>query len=206
MRTEPLILLGAGGHARVVIDALQCRGEAENLLLCSDDLAQAGQSILGHPVMLFDAQLARGALFHVCIGSVVARQAMHLRLVAAGAKPATIAHPAAILARSARVEPGSFLAAHAIISAEASIGQSVIVNHAAIVDHQSSVADFCHIAPGATLAGNVQIGEATLIGAGANLLPGIQVGRNCVVGAGAVLTRSMPDGQVFAGVPARRMT
>lgn len=205
MRTEPLILMGAGGHARVVIDALQCLGDNDNLLLCSDDPAQVGQFILGHMVVLLDRQQVAGALFHICVGSVSSRQQLHLRLLAAGARPLTIAHPGAVLARSAQIAPGAFLAAGAIVSAEAAIGQSVIVNHTAVVDHQSSVADFGHIAPGATVAGNVRIGEATLIGAGANVLPGLEVGRNCVLAAGAVLTRSMPDGQVFAGVPARRM-
>ena len=206
MPTDRLILFGAGGHASVVIDALQSRGEAENILLCSDDPAQTGQSVLGHRIVLFEPQLAEGADFHICIGNVSARRSMHMRLLAAGARPQTILHPSAIVARSALVGAGAFIAAGAIVSAEASIGLSAIVNHAAIVDHQSRVGDFSHIAPGATIAGNVRIGEQTLIGAGANVLPGIEVGQNCVVGAGAVLTRSIADDQKFAGIPARRMT
>jgi acetyltransferase-like isoleucine patch superfamily enzyme len=92
------------------------------------------------------------------------------------------------------------------VSADAQLGQSTIINHAAVADHQAVVGSFCHIAPGATLAGNTSVGDLSLIGAGARVLPGIRVGNACVLGAGAVLTADMPDESRYSGIPARRIS
>jgi len=203
MRTKTLILFGAGGHARVVIDGLNCIGHDYDIALCSDDPAQAGHTVLDHPVVLFDASRAANALFHVCIGDAASRKRQHDRLISLGASPLTIQHPAATVARSTTIASGCFIAAGAIVSAEAQLGMSTIINHNAVVDHQVVVGSFCHIAPGATLAGSASIGDLSLIGAGARILPGITVGRECILGAGAVLTADMADGSTYAGVPAR---
>lgn len=205
MRTDRLILAGAGGHARVVIDALSYAETAWDIVLWSDDPAQHGKSIMGWPVEAFDLDRAVDTAFHVCIGDNRVRQCQYERLAGAGGIPVSICHPAAIVARSALLGNGSFVAAGAIVSAKATIGLSAIVNHAAIVDHEVAIGDFVHVAPGVTVAGAVRIGHRVLVGAGANILPGLDVGDDAVVGAGAVVTHSVTGAQVVAGVPARRI-
>jgi acetyltransferase-like isoleucine patch superfamily enzyme len=81
----------------------------------------------------------------------------------------------------------------------------VIVNHGTIVDHECTVGKFSHIAPGATLAGNVLIGERVMIGAGANILPGVRIGDDAIIGAGAVVTTDVPPRTTYVGVPARQI-
>jgi acetyltransferase-like isoleucine patch superfamily enzyme len=92
---------------------------------------------------------------------------------------------------------------HAVIQADAVLGRHVIINTAATVDHNCVIDDFVHIAPGVILAGNVRVGENTLIGAGSIVAPGLTIGKNCFVAAGSVVTINIPDGATVRGNPAR---
>ncbi|GAA0645418.1 NeuD/PglB/VioB family sugar acetyltransferase [Brevundimonas lenta] len=197
-------LIGAGGHARVVIDALLESGADRSDIVVRDGRSGlTGADLLGAPVETpeIDPSLA-GRRFHIAIGSADARERLAAAAVAAGAEPASIVHPAAVISRFATVEPGSFIAALSVIGPVARIGRHVIVNHGAVVDHDCLVGDFSHIAPNASLGGGVAIGARCLIGAGAVVLPGVTIGDDVTVGAGAVVTRDIGPDQTWTGVPA----
>lgn len=204
MPTESILLLGAGGHGKVVLDALLAAGVPRAAVDVSDENAAAhGAEFLGAPVCALGESAARR--FHVSVGVAAARERIHLRLEAAGLAPLTVRHPAACVSPLASLAGGCFVAAHAVVGPAARLGPSVIVNHGAVVDHDCVVGAFCHIAPNATLAGNVTIGRRVLVGAGANLLPGVRVGDDAIIGAGAVVRADVPAGGTWAGVPATKI-
>lgn len=118
-------------------------------------------------------------------------------------KIATLVHPTAFVAGSARLGKGCQILAKAVVGVEAVLGEACIVNTAASVDHEAILGDGVHIAPGATLAGCVSVADYSMIGSGAVILPHIKIGSKVVVGAGAVVTKDVPDGKIVYGNPAR---
>lgn len=205
MPTDPLFLIGSGGHALVLLDSLLAGGAArDQIILLDRDATQVGKTVLGGPVEPYDLRRLQGARVHICIGNNQVRSRAHAELTRAGSILQTLIDPRAIVSASSSIGSGSFVAAGAIIAANAIIGQCCIVNHGAIVDHECHLGDFVHVAPGATLAGAVFVGTQSLIGAGANLLPGVSVGAETIIGAGAVLLSDATDRAVYVGVPARK--
>lgn len=206
MSIERYLLLGAGGHGMVVLDALQSCGLQIEICVVDESVNLIGKRVLGRIVERFDPTVKRTAQrFHVSIGRNDVRARIFGALKALGGLPSTVVHPIATIARSADIGDGTFVAARAIIAPSATIGEGVIINHGAIVDHECVVHSHCHIAPGATLAGNVRLGSRVFIGAGANILPGITIGEDATIGAGAVVIANVPPGMTYAGVPARKI-
>lgn len=207
MPTDVLYLLGAGGHAKVVIDTLEeAHFDMRRVHVRDDAVAKQGQTIIGFEVNVpaITASMSN-ASFHIAIGNCSVRQKLFLRLNSLAMQALTIVHPAAMVSRHAKVGDGSFVAARAIVAASARVGRNVIINHGAIVDHDCVVGDFCHIAPNASLAGDVQIGIGVLIGSGANILPGVKIGEGAVIGAGAVVVSDVEAHQVQVGMPAKKL-
>ena len=197
-----ILVLGSGGHAKVVLDALLASGTGTaDIALCDEDATKAGHQVLGFTVQPLD--LGAGRRAHVAIGAAAARERLYAACAEAGIAPLTVRHPAARIAGSAAIEDGAFLAAGAVVGPDARIGLGAIVNHNAVVDHDCEVGACAHIAPSATLGGGVRIGRNALIGAGAVVLPGLTVGEGATVGAGAVVARAIGAGETWAGVPAR---
>jgi sugar O-acyltransferase (sialic acid O-acetyltransferase NeuD family) len=200
-----IILLGAGGHAAVVADAACCAGW--RVAGCVDDRQGTG----GPPPRVerlgstgdLAAILDRfpEARIHAAVGSPRLRE-LWLAL-APDRVAAPIVHPSAIVSTSARLAPGSFVAARAVVNPRASVGYGAIVNTASIVEHDCRIEAFAHLAPAAVLAGGASLGASALAGVGSIVLPGIRVGRGATLGAGSVAVRDVPDGAVAIGSPAR---
>lgn len=199
------ILFGAGGHAKVVFDAIQASpGQPAQLIVVDDNPDIVGQDFFGTRVQRGDAcEQFADFRFHVAIGRNDVRQAVFERLRGHGGVPVTVIHPRAQLSQHAWVAEGSFLAAGCVVAPASAVGEGVIINHAAVVDHDCRVGAYSHIAPNVTLGGNVRIGAGVLVGAAAVILPGVSIGDGCTIGAGAVVIADVPASSTLIGVPGR---
>ena len=193
MPTERLTIVGAGGHAKVVVEAARAR-QPKIKLRVFDQGDQAGRKLLGIAVERTPSTLT-GAV-HVAIGDNAARE----RVAQSVSDLFTVAHPAAVISATARVERGVFAAALCVIAAQATVGRGTIVNHGAIVDHDCEVGEWSHIAPNATLGGGVRIGRGVMIGAGATVLPGVRIGDRAIIGAGTVVLADVARGITVTGI------
>ncbi len=200
-----ILVLGAGGHGKVVADILMSQG----LLVIGfldDDPTFWGQIRLDLPVLgaidTYASYTPDGLVMGV--GDNKTRRRVVERL-GAQASPLWMqaVHPRAIVARSVRLGQDVVIAAGAVINPDAAVGDHVIVNTGATVDHDCIVDDYAHIAPGAHLSGDVRVGEGVLVGIGGSVAPGKSIGDWAVVGAGAVVVRDVPGGVTAIGVPAR---
>lgn len=190
----PVVVLGAGGHARVLIDLLtECRvpilGVCDPVLASSQTGRWQGLSVLGADDILdeFDVSevlLANGVGF---LPQSLNRQKLFCAMKAKGFRFPEWVHPVAFVSRSAELNSGAQIMAGAIVQAGSVIQENTIINTRASVDHESTVGPHVHIAPGATICGNVTIGEGAFIGAGATLIQGVNVGARSVIGAGVTL-------------------
>lgn len=204
-----LILLGAGGHAAVVAEAITLSGGDLAGHLSPESGAERDPSLLGPRLgddSAIPALIAAGFGLVPGTGFVNAAGAARRGLWLAGLPQAalvSIIHPRAILSPSARLGTGSFLAAGAILGTRSQTGSGAILNSGAVVDHDCTLGANCHVATGARLAGGVTLGDDVLIGAGATVRQGIRIGRGAVVGAGAVVLRDVAAGVTVLGVPAR---
>ena len=199
----PLILYGAGGHGKVVLDAALCLGIPVAFVV--DDNPVSDQ-LLGVPVL---SSSRREWLeldqfqFLVSIGDISVRTRIFNALCKRGGNPVNIIHPSAQVARSAQLGLGVAVCAGVVVNPGSVIGDNCILNTSASIDHDCVTGSHAHLCPGVLLAGSVAVGECSLVGTGAVVLPGVKIGRGCVIGAGAVVNRDIPDGAVAYGVPAK---
>jgi len=206
MVDRSVMLLGAGGHARVVLDILRCAGQRVAAVV--GDVRGDLPLPPGVPVLHDDDEglalaLNEGMAFIVGIGNNARRRRVWEQFAAAGVPAARAIHPTSHLLGGACCEEGTVVCAGAIIGVGAAIGSDVIINTGAIVDHDCRVGHHSHIASGVRLGGTAEIGEGVLVGISATVLPGASVGDEATVGAGAVVLRDVPPGTTVVGVPAR---
>jgi len=192
-------VLGAGGHAKVVIATLRAAGQ-EVAGVLDDDASRHGTTVLGVPVA-GPVERATGGEAVVAIGDNAVRKRIAEALP--DVRWATAVHPSAVVHPSVTVGAGSVVFAGAVVQPEAHLGRHVIVNTGATIDHDSRLAEYVHIAPGANLAGDVQLDEGVFLGIGARVIPGVRVGAWTTVGAGGVVVGDLPGGVTAVGVPAR---
>ena len=207
--TEPssLLIYGASGHAKVVLDAALSCPEFHVLGLLDDDPARHGRTIWGIPILGGFAELERrkgsGASLILAVGSNDARRKLAERVAPLDYRFATVVHPSARVGRGVVLGAGTVVMAGAVIHADARVGAHVIVNTGATVDHDGTIGDFAHISPGAHLPGEVKVGALALVGVGVSVIPRITIGEGAIVGAGAAVVKDVPPWVVVAGVPAR---
>jgi UDP-perosamine 4-acetyltransferase len=203
----PVLILGAGGHAKVVIELLRARSDAFSIagLLDTDG---SRRSVLGVRVLGSDDQLGplrRAGLKHAFVarGDNRTRHAGLERLSKHGFELVNAVSPAAIVSASAVLGRGIAVMAGAVINADSRIADLAIINTRASVDHDGSIGEAAHVCPGCSLAGRVTIGRMAFIGTGSSAIPGVTVGENSVIGAGSCIVRNIPANSVAFGVPAK---
>lgn len=197
---EPIdmYLIGASGHAKVILDCLEDMGIQ---VLGLFDKNPALKILNGIPVVGVFPQTDQEAPLIIAVGdnktrAKLAEQLMHKVFAQA-------IHPSALISKHVYIDEGTVVFHGSIIQSTSHIGKHVILNTSSSVDHDCVVGDYAHIAPKATLCGNVTIGEGTLVGVGAVVVPGVTIGKWCTVGAGAVVLEDIPDYAVVVGNPAK---
>lgn len=195
-------MIGAGGHAKVVVATAREAG-FDVVGLLDDDPNKRGRDILGAPVLGSTISLGE----HSFDGVVLAIGDNRCRWEFARRWPqlpwCSVVHPRACLHASSTVGPGTVVFAGAVVQPCVRIGAHTIVNTAAVVEHDCVVGDFCHLAPGTRLAGAAEVEEGAFLGIGAVVLPGKRIGAWSVVGAGAVVVHDIARESVAYGVPAK---
>lgn len=208
-----VLLVGAGGHARVCLEALLDDGSTQVIGAVSRDragLTDLGVPMLGEESDLEDVtQSARVTAICVAVGDNATRARIVKKWTERGRRftppvgLATVVSRFAMLSTSASLAEGAQVLPGAVVNAATTIGRAAIVNTNASVDHDGSVGEFAHVAPGCAIGGGVTIGEGAFLGIGARVLPGRTIGAWSTVGAGAVVTSDVPEGATVVGVPAR---
>jgi sugar O-acyltransferase (sialic acid O-acetyltransferase NeuD family) len=207
----PVIVVGSGGHAAVVADALLAAG-VRVLGFVDTDPARQGIVVCGLPVLgseaVLDTHRPGAALLANGIGGIRSeglRRPVQERLESRGWEFVTVRHPSAIVSPFAQLGAGAQLLAGCIVQANARIGRGCIVNTAAVVEHDVELGEFVHVAPRALLCGSVVAGAGSHVGAGAVVRQHVRLGERTMVGAGAVVVADFPAGCTLVGIPAREI-
>jgi UDP-perosamine 4-acetyltransferase len=205
---DEVIILGAGGHGKVVLDILLAQGAYRPVGFVDDNPAMAGRLVCGLPVLgrLTDLPRLRGdGLRHaiIAIGDNPARLRHRPVLEGHGFELVTAIHPTAYVSPRSTIGRGVVVAPRASLVVDCVVGDLAIVNTAAVVDHEGDLREGAHVGPAAALSGRVRLGQGAFVGTGAAVIQGRQVGRFATVGAGAAVVRDVPDYATAVGVPAR---
>jgi len=205
--THEIVVVGAGGHAKVCIELLQAAGERVAYCIGGED---SPEQCLGVPVLKGDEHLETlrrdgYARAFIAIGANRLRERLAMLALRHGYTLVNAISPLATISPSATIGSGIAIMAGAVINAEASIGDLSIVNTGATVDHDCRIGRAVHIAPQTALAGNVVVGDYAFLGIGTKVIPEIIIGKHAVIGAGGVVVSDISDGCTAVGVPARQV-
>jgi sugar O-acyltransferase (sialic acid O-acetyltransferase NeuD family) len=199
----PVIVIGAGGHAKVVIATLQAAGFQVAAAL-DDEKSRWGLELLGVSVTgPVSDEAVRGRSAIIALGDNLVRRQLADKL--AGADWISVVHPSATVHPTVRLGEGTIVMAGAVIQPDADVGTHSIINTAATVDHDCLVGSFAHLAPGVHLAGEVRIADGVFLGIGTVVIPRKSVGEWTVVGAGSVVINDLPARVKAVGAPAKAM-
>ena len=197
MNNKKLIILGAGGHGRVVAEMAEQLGYSVSFL---DDTQSADDKVIGK-ISDFKKYID-GYSFFVAIGNNELRKALLTELGESGVEIATLIHPRSAVSENATIEKGTVVMAGAVVNSGSRIGEGCILNTCSSVDHDCNISDFTHISVGAHLAGNVRIGKESFVCAGATVINNISICEKCIIGAGAVVIKDITESGTYIGVPA----
>lgn len=202
--SKEVIVIGTGGHGRVIADIVQCSGDIVKGFL--DDAHDPMEMICGIPVLghVSDYVKFPDAWFVIGIGSSAVRH--RIAQLMEGVKWYTAVHPTAIISKmDTAIGEGTVIMPGAVVNVCSKIGRHCIINTAASVDHDNRIGDFTQISVGARLAGTVTVGSHVWVGIGAVVSNNLSVCDDCYIGAGAVIVKDITDPGTYAGVPARKM-
>lgn len=210
---EQIVGIGAGGHGRVLLEAISLQGAFEVVGFVDDNPDLHARSVDGVQVLggqgvlagLFNRGIRRAFLGIGAVGDNHARAEVFLRARNLGFQFVNVIHPAAVVSKSAVLGEGVVVMAGAVINRGARLGCNVIVNTGSIVDHDCDLGDHVHIAPGVVLSGGVRIGAYSHIGTGASVRQNLSIGSSCVVGVGAAVVSDVKDHKIVVGVPAKEV-
>lgn len=205
-----LILFGAGGHCRSVIDSI-VREQFSEIVILDKKASLIGTKIDGIPVVGIDdarTDLRKQGFDQafITLGGTVSnslRSRIASILVSEGFSFPIIRDPSAIISPSSCIAEGTFIAKGVIVNCGAKIGKHVILNSGCIIEHDCKIGDFCHIAPGACMSGSVAIGANSHVGTGASIRQSVTIGHNATIGVGSAVINDIPDHCVAYGVPCK---
>lgn len=208
MKEKPVVLLGAGGHAKVLLDIL-LEQNIEVLGIAEKAGTDLPSDVYGVPVIGNDSDVQQYPPDKVelvngigSIGSTALRQKVYEKFKSQGYRFRQVIHPQAIISRRARLGEGVQVMSGAVVNIGTRIRENSIINTNASVDHDCLIGAHVHIAPGVTLSGGVTVGDGSHIGTGVSVVQGIEIGANVIVGAGAVVINNIAAGKTVCGIPA----
>lgn len=193
-----MLLYGASGHCKVIIDCLQSSALAVDGIF--DDNPNITPLWNYKNLGTYNPKIFENEKLIISIGDNKTRKKLSTKIKH---KFGSILHYSALVSKTAKWGCGSVAFHGAIIQADSIVGNHVIVNTAASVDHECILADYVHISPKAALSGNVSVGEGTHVGTGASIIQGVKIGKWCIIGAGTVIIEDVPDYAVVVGNPGR---
>ena len=199
-----IVIVGAGGHGKVIADIAK-QNKYDHILFLDDDeeVTHCGE----HPVVgktdMYDHYL--DCDFIVAIGNGAIREKIQSKLRNNGIHIVSLIHPKAVVAEDVKIGMGTVVMAGAIVNSGTVIGEGCIINTASSVDHDNRIDNFAHISVGSHLAGTVHVGQSTMIGAGAVVSNNVNICGNCMIGAGAAVVKDIKKSGTYIGVPARLM-
>ena len=207
MSKKNVVIIGAGGHGKVIADIIIKSGD--NLLGFLDDNIPVGTKIIKNYKTLgkirectFLQQYNRKLYFAIAIGDNYIRKNIYERYTL---NYYTAIHPSSVIGMEVTIGDGTVIMANACISPNTKIGKCCIVNTGAIIEHDNEIGNYVHVSPNATLCGTVNVGDFTHIGAGATIKNNINITEDCIIGAGAVVVKDILEKGTYVGVPARRI-
>lgn len=199
MNRKQLVLVGAGGHARVVADAARLSGwDILGFLDDQDPSSFPNMHILGR-ITEIERYSGRFAMA-IGVGSNATRKRI---MNSISAQWETIVHPTAVVSSDVSLGEGTVVLANAVVNPGSELGKGCIINTAATIDHDCIIEDYVHISPGVHLAGQVKVGEKSWIGIGAIAKNGVEICQSVTVGAGAVVVNNIIFEGIYVGVPAQ---
>lgn len=201
---QKVILIGAGGHAKVIADIIRASGDI--VVGFYDDKLPKGTVLRDVAVLgaLSDINIAEpDTQYIIAVGDNTLRKKIAVRF--AHLPFYTAVHPCAQLGSNVKVGFGSCVMPLAVIQADAVIGEHCIINTHSVLEHDGRLENYVHLAPGCTLCGTVHVGECSMIGAGAVVRNNINIASNCIVGAGAAVIKDILDAGTYVGVPAGKL-
>lgn len=210
MSSRQLVLLGGGGHGRVVLDALFSRDIRVGYVL--DAALTVGECVFGVPVMGDDNYLngvnPADTVLVNGVGanpSLLRREQLFDEMSQRGFSFLTVQHSSSVVGSECYIGEASQIMAGAVMQNRVQIGMNAVINTRASLDHDCVICANAFVSPGAVLTGGVRVGESAFVGAGAIILPGREVGARAIVGAGSVVIHSVPEGWIVAGNPATKI-
>ena len=204
IEVNKLMILGAGGHGRVVAEIAQLSGKYKEIAFLDDKTPEVS---FPYPYMGTCEELVDYLTdfdYFIAIGNASIRRRLQTEVEDAGGRIITLVHPAAIISKDVMIGQGTVIMAGVIVNTGAKIGDGVILNTASSVDHDCIVEDYCHVSVGAHLCGTVHLGVGIWIGAGATVSNNINICSNCLIGVGAVVVKDIEEKGTYIGVPARK--
>lgn len=202
---KKVIIIGAGGHAKVIADIIEKSGDEVVGFL--DDNKENGATVIknykvigGSNNRFAMAITKENVEFVIAIGDNQKRKEISN---SPNLKFYTAIHPSAQIGLDVRIEEGTVIMANSCINSSAKIGKHCIINTGAIIEHDNIIEDYVHISPNATLGGTIKIGESTHVGIGSIVKNNITICKNCTIGAGAVVVKNILEEGTYVGVPAR---
>ncbi|WP_417898968.1 acetyltransferase [Bacillus haimaensis] len=202
-----VIIVGQGGHSKVVSEAIALQGNIRIKGYLDDNyhelkyekelyfgpIRSTKEILLHEPNIKFIIAIGNNKLRKMIVEKMGLKETQYLKVV----------HPKALISASATIGVGAVILANAVVNTDAKIGAHTIINTSGIVEHDNVIEDFAHISPNATLTGTVHIEEGVHVGAGASVIPNINIGKWSTIGAGATVINHIPAFSTAVGVPAR---
>ena len=200
-----LIIIGAGGHGKVVASCAEDTKRFDEICFLDDS---GKTEVLGFKVVGKTSDIEKfvsDSQFIVAIGNNEARKNFCQTIENLGGKLATIVHPSVVIGKQAVIENGTFVSANAVINPSAQIGKGAIINTSAVVEHDCVIGDYTHICPAVAIAGTVNVGNFCTLGIGTKVSNNVNICDRTILGAGSVVVKDIIEAGTYVGVPAKKI-